>query len=89
MYIDGDTHYWPVNFLERVNHPGRGNIEFKKGAGAMIRYGETFPAMPRLIIAMAKKYIPSAKPAGISICIMKSWCARASTIKWSSPTTGR
>ena len=33
MYIDGDTHYWPVRFLERVKHPGRGYIEFQKGAG--------------------------------------------------------
>ena len=39
MYIDGDTHYWPVRFLDRVNHPGRGSLEFKKGAGEMIRYG--------------------------------------------------
>lgn len=30
MYIDGDTHYWPVRFLERVDHPGRGHLEFKK-----------------------------------------------------------
>src|SRR6267142_1331790 len=43
MYIDGDTHYWPVRFLERVKHPGRGHIEFQKGAGEMIRYGEKFP----------------------------------------------
>ena len=43
MYIDGDTHYWPVRFLERVKHPGRGYIEFQKGAGEMIRYGEKFP----------------------------------------------
>jgi len=43
MYIDGDTHYWPVRFLERVKHPSRGNLEFKKGAGEMIRYGEKFP----------------------------------------------
>ena len=43
MYIDGDTHYWPVRFLERVKHPGRGHIEFQKGAGTMIRYGEKFP----------------------------------------------
>ena len=43
MYIDGDTHYWPVRFLERVDHPGRGHLEFKKGAGEMIRYGERFP----------------------------------------------
>jgi predicted TIM-barrel fold metal-dependent hydrolase len=43
MYIDGDTHYWPVRFIERVDHPGRGHVEFKKGAGEMIRYGEKFP----------------------------------------------
>ena len=43
MYIDGDTHYWPVRFLERVDHSGRGHLEFKKGAGEMIRYGESFP----------------------------------------------
>ena len=43
MYIDGDTHYWPVRFLDRVNHPGRGHLEFKKRAGEMIRYGEKFP----------------------------------------------
>ena len=43
MYIDGDTHYWPVRFIERVDHPGRGHVELKKGAGEMIRYGEKFP----------------------------------------------
>ena len=24
MYLDGDTHYWPLRFIERVSHPGRG-----------------------------------------------------------------
>jgi len=43
MYIDGDTHYWPVRFLERVDHPGRGHIEFTKGGGEMVRYEERFP----------------------------------------------
>jgi len=43
MYIDGDTHYWPVRFLDRVKHSGRGHIEFQKGAGEMVRYGEKFP----------------------------------------------
>ena len=23
MYIDGDTHYWPVPFIKGVDHPGR------------------------------------------------------------------
>lgn len=27
MRIDCDTHYWPIEFLERVDHPGRGRIE--------------------------------------------------------------
>lgn len=27
MRIDCDTHYWPIDFLERVDHPGRGRIE--------------------------------------------------------------
>jgi predicted TIM-barrel fold metal-dependent hydrolase len=43
MYIDGDTHYWPVRFLDRVKHSGRGHIEFQKGGGEMVRYGEKFP----------------------------------------------
>ncbi len=47
MYIDGDTHYWPVRFLDRIKHSGRGYLEYQKGAGAMIRYGETFPGDAR------------------------------------------
>ena len=43
MYIDGDTHYWPVRFLDRVKHSNRGYLEFHEGAGEMIRYGEKFP----------------------------------------------
>jgi aminocarboxymuconate-semialdehyde decarboxylase len=27
MRIDCDTHYWPIDFLERVDHPGKGRIE--------------------------------------------------------------
>ncbi len=27
MYIDCDTHYWPVEFLDRVDHPDKGRIE--------------------------------------------------------------
>lgn len=27
MYIDCDTHYWPVDFLDRVDHPDKGRIE--------------------------------------------------------------
>ena len=21
MYIDGDTHYWPLRFIDKVKHP--------------------------------------------------------------------
>lgn len=27
MKIDCDTHYWPIEFLDRVDHPGKGRIE--------------------------------------------------------------
>lgn len=27
MRIDCDTHYWPIDFLENVEHPGKGRIE--------------------------------------------------------------
>ena len=81
MYIDGDTHYWPVRFLERVKHSGRGHIEFQKGAGEMIRYGEKFPGDEQPIIAMARRSIRSARRAGILTCTGTSWRVRDSTIK--------
>ena len=43
MYIDGDTHYWPVRFIDKVDHPGRGHLEFRKGSGAVSRFGIDFP----------------------------------------------
>lgn len=27
MYIDCDTHYWPIEFLDRLDHPAKGRIE--------------------------------------------------------------
>jgi hypothetical protein len=24
MNIDGDTHYWPLRFIDKVSHPGQG-----------------------------------------------------------------
>jgi len=27
MYIDGDTHYWPLRFIDKVSHPGKGYVE--------------------------------------------------------------
>jgi hypothetical protein len=64
MYIDGDTHYWPVRFIERVDHPGRGHVELRKGAGEMIRYGEKFFGDAATYTAMARRFIRSVKLAG-------------------------
>ena len=43
MYIDGDTHYWPLRFIEKVKHPGRGHLEVVEDKGDMVRYGEVVP----------------------------------------------
>ena len=43
MYIDGDTHYWPVRFIDRVSHPGRGYVEIKEDSGDFVRFGERVP----------------------------------------------
>ena len=43
MYIDGDTHYWPIRFIDKVKHPGRGHLEIVEDKGDMVRYGEVVP----------------------------------------------
>ena len=43
MYIDGDTHYWPLRFIEKVPHPGKGHVEVTEDDGGMIRFGERVP----------------------------------------------
>ena len=43
MYIDGDTHYWPLRFIDKVKHPGRGHLEVVEDKGDMLRYGEVVP----------------------------------------------
>jgi aminocarboxymuconate-semialdehyde decarboxylase len=43
MYIDGDTHYWPLRFLDKVTHPGKGHIEVTEDKRDMRRYGELVP----------------------------------------------
>lgn len=43
MYIDGDTHFWPLRFIERVSHPGRGYLEITGDTGDYLRYGEPVP----------------------------------------------
>ena len=43
MYIDGDTHYWPLRFIDKVNHPGKGHLEIAEDSGKMVRYGEVVP----------------------------------------------
>lgn len=44
MYIDGDSHYWPLNFIDKVSHPGRGYVEVTKDTSDFyIRFGERVP----------------------------------------------
>ena len=43
MYVDGDTHYWPLRFLDKVKHPGKGYIEIEKDDRKYVRYGEVVP----------------------------------------------
>ena len=43
MYIDGDTHYWPLRFIDKVKHPGKGHLEIAEDKGNMVRYGEVVP----------------------------------------------
>ena len=43
MYIDGDTHYWPLRFIDKVKHPGKGHLEVVEDKGDMVRYGEVVP----------------------------------------------
>ena len=43
MYIDGDTHYWPLRFIDKVKHPGKGYIKLDENDGKYVRYGEVVP----------------------------------------------
>ena len=43
MYIDGDTHYWPLRFIDKVSHPGKGYVEVTPDKGDLIRFGEPVP----------------------------------------------
>ena len=43
MYIDGDTHYWPLRFIDKVSHPGKGHIEITPDTGDYLRYGHSVP----------------------------------------------
>jgi aminocarboxymuconate-semialdehyde decarboxylase len=43
MYIDGDTHYWPLRFLDKVSHPGKGHVEVRPDTGDYLRYGNAVP----------------------------------------------
>jgi aminocarboxymuconate-semialdehyde decarboxylase len=43
MYIDGDTHYWPLRFIDKVSHPGKGYLEVTPDQGDIIRFGEPVP----------------------------------------------
>jgi predicted TIM-barrel fold metal-dependent hydrolase len=43
MYIDGDTHYWPLRFIDKVTHPGKGHVEITPDTGDYLRYGSAVP----------------------------------------------
>jgi aminocarboxymuconate-semialdehyde decarboxylase len=43
MYIDGDTHYWPLRFIDKVSHPGKGHLEITPDTGNYRRYGSAVP----------------------------------------------
>lgn len=40
MYIDGDTHYFPIRMLERVSDPGKGYVEVSGDMASYSRNGE-------------------------------------------------
>ena len=91
MYIDGDTHYWPVRFLER-REASRARVHrvSKRAPATMIRYGEKFPGDAATYYRDGKNIHPfSKRRAGISTCTTRSWSGKASTTRSSSPTTGR
>ena len=43
MYIDGDTHYWPLRFIDKVSHLGKGYVEITPDTGDYFRYGQAVP----------------------------------------------
>lgn len=43
MYIDGDSHYWPIHMLDRVDHPGRGHVEVVPDDHNYLREGQPYP----------------------------------------------
>jgi predicted TIM-barrel fold metal-dependent hydrolase len=43
VYIDGDTHYWPLRFIDKVSHPGKGHVEITADTGDYLRYGNAVP----------------------------------------------
>ena len=55
MYIDGDTHYWPIRFIDKVKHPGRGHLEIVEDKGDMVRYGEVVPGQSGDLLSRRQK----------------------------------
>ena len=69
MYIDGDTHYWPIRFIDKVSHPGKGYVEVKKDTSDFyIRFGERLPGDVATTIVTATRSILSRKDDGILSC---------------------
>jgi hypothetical protein len=73
MYIDGDSHYWPLRFIDKVSHPGRGHVEVTKDTGdSIFVLVNEFQATSRRIIGMARKSTRLKKAAGAFHCAQSS-----------------
>jgi predicted TIM-barrel fold metal-dependent hydrolase len=56
MYIDGDTHYWPLRMLDKVSHPGKGFIEIDEDKGGYFAHnGEPYPGRTATFYRDGKK----------------------------------
>lgn len=56
MYIDVDTHYWPLKSDERVNHPAKGHVEIKGENGTYWRDGKVVISFQRGRWDLSKRY---------------------------------
>jgi len=57
VIVDGDTHYWPTRMLERVTHPGKGEVRIYDGAADYIRDGKAiWERIPESRWSLEKRY---------------------------------
>ena len=68
MYIDGDTHYWPLRFIDKVSHPGKGYVEvYDRIRATSCVTVKSCRERSRPIIATARRSILSKKGAGVQL----------------------